>query len=234
MARPRILGLCGAIGAGKSTAAETLRSLSVRCFDADRAGHEALRTVEVKRAAFETWGGEIFQAADGNEISTYFLENFTPSDADESFWNRVEIDRGRLARLVFNPADTRGVERGRLEAMTHPLIERAFRAQTDEAALNQEEWVVLDAALLFESGWNRFCDTIVFIDAEPDVRLCRVNGRGWSAEELSRREAAQMPNERKKAMSDSIINNNGDKNKFRTEIKVLFLAIKGKNRAVFE
>ena len=66
---------------------------------------------------------------------------------------------------------------------------------------------VIDAALLFEAGWDRLCDKIVFIDAPRDARLERAVRRGWSAEQLAAREAAQMPLEEKAARSHILIRN---------------------------
>ncbi|MGC8642413.1 MAG: dephospho-CoA kinase, partial [Isosphaeraceae bacterium] len=54
--------------------------------------------------------------------------------------------------------------------------------------------IVLDAAILFEAGWDRLCDLVVFIDAPFPVRLGRVaRQRGWTAEVLQARETAQWP-----------------------------------------
>lgn len=221
---PRIVGITGSIGAGKSTAAETLRSLSVPCFDADLAGRAALRTVEVKKALFGLWGESVFRVPGGKESGTNFCENFTPLHLDDSFWNRVEIDRGSVAKRVFAPTAEGESDKKKLEAITHPLIEQAFRAQM--ALIGQGAWGGLDAALLFESGWNRRCDTVIFIDADESLRFERVKHRGWTFEEMRRRQSAQMPIERKKAMSDYIIYNNGDKKSLQEQVEGLFRGLK--------
>ena len=57
--------------------------------------------------------------------------------------------------------------------------------------------LVIDAALLFEAGWDKLCDKILFVDAPRDLRLERAVARGWSAEQFAAREAAQMPTRRK-------------------------------------
>ena len=68
--------------------------------------------------------------------------------------------------------------------------------------------VVLDAAILLEAGWDDLCDLIVFVDSSWPVRLARVSGsRGWTAEVLRAREAAQWPCESKKAMAHVVLGN---------------------------
>jgi dephospho-CoA kinase len=67
--------------------------------------------------------------------------------------------------------------------------------------------VVIDAALLFEAGWDKLCDKIVFVDAPRDARLERAVRRGWSAEQFAAREAAQWPLEEKAARSHIPIRN---------------------------
>jgi len=68
--------------------------------------------------------------------------------------------------------------------------------------------VVLDVAILLEAGWDNLCDLVVFVDASQPVRLHRVaRGRGWTAEVLQAREAAQWPRERKLSRADLVIHN---------------------------
>jgi dephospho-CoA kinase len=68
-------------------------------------------------------------------------------------------------------------------------------------------FVVLDAAVLLEAGWNEV-DRIVYVDAPREQRAARLAARsGWSEADLTAREAAQWPAERKKAAADAIVVN---------------------------
>jgi dephospho-CoA kinase len=67
----------------------------------------------------------------------------------------------------------------------------------------------LDAPLLMEVGWNEKCETTVFVEAPPEVRLRRAMARDWTREDFAAREAAQESLDRKRAHADVIIDNSG-------------------------
>jgi dephospho-CoA kinase len=68
--------------------------------------------------------------------------------------------------------------------------------------------VLLDAAVLFEAGWNDLCHTIVFVDVPRSERLGRLGaGRGWDDSEVDRREASQVSLETKRSRSQFVIDN---------------------------
>ena len=61
--------------------------------------------------------------------------------------------------------------------------------------------------MLFEAGWDKLCDKILFVDAPRDLRLERAVSRGWSTEQFAAREAAQLPVEEKRSRSHIVIRN---------------------------
>ena len=63
--------------------------------------------------------------------------------------------------------------------------------------------------LLFESGWTKTCDKMIFVDAERAVRESRALLRGWTPEDFARREAAQESLETKRTLADMVIDNSG-------------------------
>jgi len=177
------IGLIGGIGAGKTTAARLLVIRGGRIVNADALGHEALDLPEIRAAIANRWGQGVF-APDG------------------------KLDRRAIARIVF--ADSH--ERGALEGMVFPYIrERAtseiVRAQLDPAV----RFVVLDAAVMLEAGWEQMCDRILYVDAPRDLRLARLAARsGWTDEQLATREAAQWPAVDKMKRATAIIVNDGE------------------------
>ncbi len=181
MTPKRVVGLVGAIGAGKSAAAAAFARRGGAVIDADRLGHAVLELPAVRAALVERWGARVVKPDGG-------------------------IDRRAVAGIVFaDPA-----ERLALEAVVFPPItalarERIAAAQADPAV----RFVVLDAPTLLEAGWGALANRLVYVDAPPAERLRRVAGRGWTAADLAAREAAQWPADRKRTACDVLLRNDG-------------------------
>jgi dephospho-CoA kinase len=180
----RVIGLLGGIASGKSLAAGILAEHGLRVLDADRAGHEAVRLPEIIVAARERWGDEILDA-DG------------------------QIDRGRLAKVVFGPGEDATREREYLERLTHPEIARLLVQEANRLATADVQAAVLDAAVMIEAGWDKWCDKLVFIEAPRGTRLQRALARGWKEEDFIAREAAQESLNSKRQRADVVIDNSG-------------------------
>jgi len=76
--------------------------------------------------------------------------------------------------------------------------------------------------MLLEAGWQRFCEKIIYVDAPRELRLARLADRsGWSLEEVARREAAQLPAEKKKAFADVVVMNDGSTERLQEQIDEL-------------
>jgi len=175
-----VIGLVGGIGAGKSTVARCFANRGGLVIDADALGHEALRQPEVIAKVAARWG-ESVRKPDGS------------------------LDRRAIGRIVFgNPTD-----RNALEEMVFPYITARCEAEIGRAMANPEvRFIVVDAAVLFEAGWEQNMDRIVYVDAPRELRLTRLANRsGWTDADLTAREAAQWPAETKMARSDEVIVN---------------------------
>src|SRR5262249_45113270 len=118
------------------------------------------------------------------------------------------IDRAKLAKIVFAPPPDGPKERRYLESLTHPEIGRRLAAQVEESK-DFAPLVVVDAALLFEAGWDKLCDGTAFVDAPRAERLARAKKRGWTEEDFAAREEAQDSLDSKRARADWIIDNSG-------------------------
>lgn len=131
---------------------------------------------------------------------------FKADDAGHEVLTRpevVELLREKFGRGLFasdDPADVRRAIAARvfgdadalawLEGVVHPLV----LAETDRAiAARDDRPLVMEAALLFESGMDLRCGRILVIETDFDVRLRRAAGRGWDRAELERRERRQIP-----------------------------------------
>ena len=114
------------------------------------------------------------------------------------------LDRPALAAHVFaDPA-----AKARLEAILHPRVRARIEAELAEAR-SAGVSTLLDVPLLFEAGLFEVCDTVVFVDADDDVRRARAATRGWADDELARRERNQLPIAEKRRRADHVIDNSG-------------------------
>jgi len=175
-----VIGVIGAIGAGKSTVSEILAEAGGYVIDADKIGHEVLKQPEVFAQLRDKFGPTIFHE-DGT------------------------VNRRALGQLVF--ADP--LQRKVLESIVFPRIGRQTQLKVAEAVSQKlGRFVVLDAAVMLEAGWADACNAILFVDAPREVRLARLKARsGWSEAELTARESAQLPLDVKKERSQAIIEN---------------------------
>ena len=189
-----VIGLIGAIGAGKSTVAAVMGSLGGFVVDADKLGHEILDEPAVRDQLTARWGAGILRE-DGT------------------------VNRRAVGAIVFaDPA-----ERKVLESIVFPRIHEREGAQFAVADADPAvSFIVLDAAVLVEAGRLDVCKKLVFVDAPRDDRLKRLAARsGWTAEELTRREAAQLPLAEKRRLADATLDNDGDAGELRDAVATL-------------
>lgn len=177
-----ILGIVGGIGSGKSHVAALFARHGAYVIDADQLGHQALMEPGVRIQIQSLWGDAVFS-------------------------NHGDVDRKKLAAIVFSQPS----EKARLEAIVFPFIGEGIvnsinKCQRDPSV----KLIVLDAAILLETGWKKHCDAVIFVEASEATRLKRIAGRGWDADELHRREASQWPLEKKKAACQLVIPNEGN------------------------
>ena len=180
-----VIGLTGGIGSGKSAVARWLAERrNVRVIDGDAIGHDVLRHSDIKKRLRAEFGSVIF-SADG------------------------DIDRRPLAALVFGASPEQRNARRRLEEIVHPEIRRVISETISrETASHNIDVIILDAAVLLEAGWNDVCTAVVFVDSPLEARQKRVQqSRGWSGDDLVKREASQMGLDEKKSHADLIISN---------------------------
>ncbi len=143
-----VIGLTGAIGAGKSQVAALLGQRGAVVIDADIVGHEVLERSDVHRQVIDRFGAAVLGKR---------------TDAATS----GPIDRRALGSIVF--ASRQALND--LEAIVHPPMRQEFQTIIDrERSRPEAPAVVLDAAILLEAGWDSLCDLVVFVAAARPVR----------------------------------------------------------------
>jgi dephospho-CoA kinase len=186
-----VIGLIGGIGAGKTTAARCFAARGGVVIDADALGHEALRQPAIIAQVVERWGTGV-RKPDGS------------------------LDRRAIGRIVFANA----AERNALESIVFPYIGQRCREGIERGQADpQARFIVLDAAVMLEAGWNNEVDRIVYVSAPRDVRLARLARRsGWIDADLTAREAAQWPEDVKQSRVGAVILNDADADTLRSRV----------------
>ena len=195
MARPVTVGLLGGIASGKSTVAAELARLGAHVIDADRVAHRVLRDGAVKQKIRRRWG-------------------------DEAFTRSGAVDRKKLAARAF--ATKR--EQQALVRITHPPILRSIRDEIAHVAhRRQPQIVVLDAALLAESGLAELCDITVFVSCDQERRTSRATAeRGWPPGEVERRERYQRSLNEKQRCAGYVLHNCGTRRALLAQVRRLY------------
>ncbi|MBQ2595338.1 MAG: dephospho-CoA kinase [Bacteroidaceae bacterium] len=93
-----------------------------------------------------------------------------------------------------------------LNAIVHPAVLRDIRRWI--AAHADTETLVIESAILFESGIDALCDEVVCVSAPEEVCIARVMARDHVTEEAVRaRMARQMPDDERRKRSNRVIIN---------------------------
>ena len=178
-----VIGLTGGIGTGKSEVARLLQSLGAAVISADEVGHEAYApNSESWHEVVDTFGKEILQ----------------PSG---------EIDRQKLGAVVFS--DPQQLEK--LNAIMHPRMAGMVADRIQVLRDQGVSTVVVEAALLFEAGWDSLVDEVWTTDSSVESVVERLQARnGMDEKEVRRRIGSQMDRAERIERSDLVVDNSGD------------------------
>jgi dephospho-CoA kinase len=177
-----VVGLTGGIGSGKSTFGALLVERGAQIIDADSLGHDALRpSTPAWHSVVDQFGDEILAA------------------------NSMDIDRKRLAAIVFDDP----YKLAALNAIVHPVIFAGI-ADALEKLRDTDEIVLLDAALIVETGLDKSLDALIVVSADEQVRRKRLQReRGMSIDQINDRMRAQRNPEELMRTADFVVDNGG-------------------------
>ena len=134
----------------------------------------------------------------------------------EALFENEILNRAKLAEIVFNNAD----QLEKLNAIVHPAIKDDFKSWLKEN--NEYEYVVYEAAILFESGRYKECDVIVTVTAPEEIRIERVLKRdNTTREQVLSRMKMQWNDEKRISLSNFVINNSNLKIAKEEVVKIL-------------
>lgn len=189
--RPHIFGLTGGAGSGKSEMAKRFEELGIPVVEADRLGHELLEP--------------------GHPVARELIDTF-----GEAICSRSRIDRQKLGRLVFSDSHALGT----LNRITRPALLQEISRRCTALADAGHPIVVVEAAIISEDGKkDPLYEGLIVVTAPESVRIERlVAHRGMDREQARLRIEAQTPPEKKLALADWVIVNDGSLEQLRTQV----------------
>ena len=189
------VGLTGGIGTGKSTASNFFKKLGAFVFDADAEAKSLLSTNDVVQ----------------HELISEFGTDIINSSG--------EIDKKKLARVAFQDVD----HQRRLNSVVHPYIYDLIDSTYEKVLSDGKHNVfIIDAAMIYESGYDIHLDYVIVITAQLKNRMERALARNTlTREEILKRMEFQWTEEEKVNMADFVIHNDGTEKELNKNIKSL-------------
>lgn len=189
------VGLTGGIGSGKSTASKFFEKLGAFILDADKEAKNLLEKNEiVQHEVISEFGTDIINTTG-------------------------KVDKNKLARVAFQDVD----HQRRLNSVVHPYIYDLIDKTFDKVLSDGKYAVfIIDAAMIYESGYDIHLDYIIVITAQLKNRMERALARKTlTREEILKRIEFQWPEEEKVGMADFVIHNDGSEKELNDNIKSL-------------
>ena len=191
-----IIGLTGGIASGKSTAANLLGELGAHVIDADKLGHNAYAK-----------GSDAF-----NSVVSVFGQDTVGDDG--------EIDRKVLGSKVFGSPESLK----KLTDIVWPAIKKMAQQEIESVRAQQpKQVIVLEAAVLFEAGWEDIVDEVWSTLVDREVAIERASNRdGSDREQVEARIDAQLTNEERAEKANRLIENSGSEEDLAERVKALW------------
>ena len=191
----KIIGLTGGIASGKTTVAKLFEALGATVIDADAVTHSLYeKRLDLVKSLSEAFGKEIL----------------TPLG---------KIDRLKLGALVFADAS----HRKKLETLVHPIIREEIQNQIEEAKRKNPPLILVEAALLVETGYYKQWDGLIVVKANPhhqEERLMQRNS--FSSEEAKERIGVQISLADRLKAAHWVIDNSGSLEETERQVKDLY------------
>jgi dephospho-CoA kinase len=194
------IGLTGGIGSGKTTAAKRFLALGARVYHAD----------EISRRALDP-GAVCY-----DRVVSAFGQEILREDGT--------IDRKRLGQIVFADAEKLQL----LNGIIHPYVIDELFARAEQDLADEENGIaIFEVPLLFESGLHEKMDHNIVVSSTEENRIQRVMERdNLTREQVLSRIHAQMPEEEKLLMADSILFNDGSADDLHRQVDALYEMLK--------
>ena len=191
------IGLCGGSGSGKGRVCEFFASFGVPSIDTDAVYRE-----------ITSEPGECLSAL----VNEFGSEIISQSGA---------LNRQKLAAIVFSGEDAKK-KLERLNAITHKYILDETRKRLESYRVMEAVCAIVDAPVLFESGFDSECDFTICVVADRESRIDRIISRdSISREQAEQRISSQMTDEELISRSNFVIRNDSDLESLCNEVKAV-------------
>ena len=182
----KVIGLCGGSGSGKAAVSALFLKQGIPSIDTDGIYRELTSKDSACLRALSLEFGEEIISTDGS------------------------LNRKALSKIVFT-GDGAKSRLTRLNEISHKFILDEARARLTEYQKQGVKAAIVDAPVLFESGFNTECDVIVAVLADKEVRVNRIMLRdGIDRESAISRINSQLTDEWLASHADYVIENNSD------------------------
>jgi dephospho-CoA kinase len=190
----KVIGLCGGSGSGKGTASSIFMELGIPSIDTDMVYREmTCKDSPCMRALKETFGEAILN-------------------------DRGGLDRAALGEIVFHDSEKLRL----LNKISHRFILEETRRRIISYAESGYSVVLVDAPVLFESGFDTECDEIICVLADNETRVDRIMRRdGITEDRAIARINSQMSNDELLSRCNYVIYNDSDVESLRASVSAL-------------
>lgn len=191
----KVIGLTGGTGSGKGLVCQCFQKHNINSIDTDKVAREVC---DVGKPCLL-------------ELVSVFGETILNQDSS--------LNRKALASIVFSDKD----KLSKLNSITHRYILDTARLWLKEQQRQNKPAAIVDAPLLFESGFDKECDVIISVVSDKKERIARLLERdGITKEQIQKRFDNQHDDEFYKKNSHYVITNNGTKDELQAEVDALF------------
>ena len=199
----KVIGLCGGSGSGKGAVGKIFADADIPVIDTDAVYHT-------------------LTASDSEclrELADYF--------GDSIISDSGALDRRALAEIVFSSDSVH--KRQTLNRIAHGHVLARVREMIGEFALEGYCMAVVDAPLLYESGFNDECDVIIAVIADRNTRVARITKRdGLTEAQAQKRIDAQIADDVLKDRADYVVYNNGTLSDLEASVVSIISELKSK------
>ncbi len=195
-----VVGLTGGIASGKSTVSSLLKDKGAAIIDADEIAKEIM--------------------SKGKPVWVNVVNHFGEQILND---DKSDIDRKKLADIVFSDR----IQLEALNSLTHPEILKEIKKQLENYKKAGRKVIVIDAALLLESGLDALVDEVwlVAVDEKTQIKRLIMREKDMAHAQALNRIKSQMPLKEKLKYANRVIDNNAGIEETREQIDEIWREI---------